>query len=244
MGDVFVAGELASDQSVPDFWRGLGLPGLLDIHVHFLPPAIMARVWEHFDAAGPLIGGLVALGHLLPGGVGGRRGAGESRGGRLRVQGARAGRRLRPRHPLLDDVWGQLADAGSPVVIDAGSGPVGNVHTGPEPIAEVLRRHPALTAVIAHAGAPEYREFLALAETYSRVHLDTTMVFTPFFEEMAPFPPDLLPGRALSGSPGRCCSARTSGTSRTRTPSSWRAWSDKTSATTGCGRSAGTTRPR
>ena len=91
--------------------------------------------------------------------------------------------------PLLDEVWGVLEDAGTPVVIHAGSGPVGNEYTGPEPLARLLGGIPRLTAVVAHLGAPEYAEFLTLAETYERVHLDTTMVFTSFFEELAPFPP-------------------------------------------------------
>ena len=41
-------------------------------------------------------------------------------------------------------------------------------------------------------GAPEYAEFLALAERFERTCLDTTMVFTDFFEDAAPFPRDLL----------------------------------------------------
>jgi predicted TIM-barrel fold metal-dependent hydrolase len=96
-----------------------------------------------------------------------------------------------PRDPQLDKVWGLLADAGTPVVVHAGSGPVPNEHTGPGPVREVLRRHPRLTAVIAHMGAPEYLEFLDLAGRYERVHLDTTMAFTDFFEEMAPYPREL-----------------------------------------------------
>ena len=36
--------------------------------------------------------------------------------------------------PLLDDAWGLVADAGTPVVIHASSGPVGNEHTGPGPM--------------------------------------------------------------------------------------------------------------
>ena len=47
--------------------------------------------------------------------------------------------------------------------------------------------------MVAHAGAHEYVEFLELAERFERVHLDTTMVFTPFSEEMAAYPRDLLP---------------------------------------------------
>jgi hypothetical protein len=95
---------------------------------------------------------------------------------------------------ILDEVWGLLADAEVPVVIHVGSGPVPRPgFTGPDKLEGVLRRHPLLTAVVAHLGAPEYAEFLALAERYPRVHLDTTMAFTDFFEEGAPFPADLLP---------------------------------------------------
>ena len=47
--------------------------------------------------------------------------------------------------------------------------------------------------MIAHLGAPEYDGFLRSPRTTSGVHLDTTMAFTDFFEEMAPFPRELLP---------------------------------------------------
>lgn len=98
------------------------------------------------------------------------------------------------RDPLLDDAWGHLADAGTPVVLHAGSGPVPTSDTGPVPVAELLARHPRLCLVIAHAGAPEYAEFLALAERYERVHLDTTMVFTDFFDTLGgQYPTALLP---------------------------------------------------
>lgn len=93
-----------------------------------------------------------------------------------------------PRDPLLADVWGALADSGTPVVVHCASGPVPGDFTGPGPFAEVLRQHPDLTAVIAHAGVPEYTEFMDLVERYDRVHLDTTMAFTPYIERHAPFP--------------------------------------------------------
>jgi uncharacterized protein len=32
------------------FWRGLGLPGLIDIHTHFMPPNVFAKVWAYFDS--------------------------------------------------------------------------------------------------------------------------------------------------------------------------------------------------
>jgi predicted TIM-barrel fold metal-dependent hydrolase len=44
------------DEEVPAFWSGLGLPGLADVHTHFLPERMQRRVWAHFDEAGPLIG--------------------------------------------------------------------------------------------------------------------------------------------------------------------------------------------
>jgi predicted TIM-barrel fold metal-dependent hydrolase len=87
-----------------------------------------------------------------------------------------------PRDPLLDPVWGMLADAGVPVVVHAGSGPTPGAHTGPEPIGAVLERHPTLVGVMAHMGMPEYDEFLGFAERYDNVHVDTTMCFVESFE--------------------------------------------------------------
>jgi uncharacterized protein len=235
----------AVDGEVPRFWAALGLPGLFDVHVHFLPEPIMRRVWEHFDDRGPLVGRawpiryrwdddarvrhlrdmgvrrFTALPYAHKPGVAGYlndwaaefaartpeclhsatfypepEAAGDVR---RRVEDGAEVFKVHVqvgdfdlRDPLLDDVWGVLADTGLPVVVHAGSGPVPNRHTGPGPLAGVLSRHPRLTAVVAHLGAPEYAEFLELAERYERVHLDTTMVFTSFFDQTAAYPPSLL----------------------------------------------------
>jgi hypothetical protein len=32
------------------------VPGLADVHTHFLPPRLLRRVWQYFDKAGPLVG--------------------------------------------------------------------------------------------------------------------------------------------------------------------------------------------
>ncbi|MEU6715240.1 amidohydrolase family protein [Nonomuraea sp. NPDC046802] len=48
--------EQHSDAGVPDWWRKLGLPGLIDLHVHFLPERMERRVWHHFNHGGPLMG--------------------------------------------------------------------------------------------------------------------------------------------------------------------------------------------
>ncbi len=35
---------------------GLGLPGLIDVHTHFMPDQVLRKVWAYFDAAGPKVG--------------------------------------------------------------------------------------------------------------------------------------------------------------------------------------------
>jgi hypothetical protein len=259
-GVSIVAGP-AGDGDVPAFCRALGIPGLADVHVHFLPPRLLRRVWAYFDAAGPLVGRAWPIRYRWPD---------EQRVGHLRALGVRmfsalsyahrpgmaadltswslAFARATPGclpsatfypeegvlgyvtraladgarvfkvhlqvggfpadHPLLEPVWGLLAETGTPVVVHAGHAPVATGHTGPGPFTALLRRHPRLAAIAAHLGAPDYEPFLAAAETYERVCLDTTMAFTPFFDEIAPFPAGLLPrlrdlglaGKVLLGS--------------------------------------------
>lgn len=228
------------------FWQELGLPGLMDLHVHFLPPNIQRAVWAVFDEAGPKIGRPWPIRY---------RHSHEERVALLRDFGVRAfpthpyahkpgvasylnawsgefaasvpevlrsatfypepeaasyvaalvddGVRMFKIHlqvgefvaddPVLDPVWGVLEDAGTPVTVHAGSGPVGNAFTGPDSVARLLRRFPRLCLVIAHMGAPEYEDFLVLAERHENVHLDTTMVFTEFFDQEAAYPSALLP---------------------------------------------------
>ncbi|WP_281425958.1 amidohydrolase family protein [Polymorphospora rubra] len=39
------------DADVPGYLRELGIPGLADVHVHFLPEPMMRKVWAYFDRA-------------------------------------------------------------------------------------------------------------------------------------------------------------------------------------------------
>lgn len=222
------------DADVPGWWQRLGLPGLADIHVHFMPEPLLNAVWRYFDDAHVHYGvawpvqyrtsdaerlatlerlGVRTFPALLyphkpgmaeslnawarefadgtPGCVRSGTFFPEPGAGRYVRAALDAGTRVfkahvqvggyDPRDPLLDGVWGLLADAGMPVVVHCGSGPAPGRFTGPEPMREVLRRHPALTVVIAHMGMPEYDDFLGFAETYTNVHVDTTMCFTDSF---------------------------------------------------------------
>lgn len=248
-GDSSGAGTVAAGTEpaeVADWRRAMGLPSLIDIHTHFMPERLLAKVWAYFDAAGPLVGrpwpityrlaeerrldvlrgfGVRAFTSMLyPHKPGMARWLNDWSAGfaartpdclhtatffaepgavedvrRALDQGARVFKchvqvgGFDPNDPLLDGVWGLLAEAGVPVVTHCGSGPAPGAFTGPEPIAALLARHPRLPLVVAHLGMPEYEEFLSLAERHDRVMLDTTMAFTAFAEEDAPFPRGALP---------------------------------------------------
>ncbi|MFI6937874.1 amidohydrolase family protein [Streptomyces sp. NPDC050418] len=239
-------GQSEEADAIREFWRGLGLPGLIDVHTHFMPQRVLDKVWAYFDAVGPMTGvawpityrdaederlqrlrafGVRAFTAMIyphkpgmaawlnawgadfaartpdclhtatffpePGAADVVRGALES-GAQVFKAHLQVGA-YDPADPQLDDVWGLLAESGTPVVTHCGSGPVPGKHTGPGPISAVLARHPRLRLIVAHLGTPEYAEFLGLADRYPHVHLDTTMVFTDFTETLAPFPRDLLP---------------------------------------------------
>lgn len=238
------------DESVRDIWQSLGLPGLVDVHTHFMPKNVMDKVWKYFDDAGPLVGrpwpityrteeqqrldtlrgfGVLAFTSLIyphkPGmaewlnqwaaqfaaqtpdclatatffpepGAADYVATAIETGARVFKAHVQVGA-YHPDDPLLDPVWGTLAESGTPVIIHCGSGPAPGRHTGPAPILPVLQRHPRLRLIIAHLGMPEYTEFLDICERYDDVYLDTTMAFTPFAEETMPFPHDQY--RRLAG---------------------------------------------
>lgn len=39
------------DEEIPDYLDALGIPGLADIHVHFMPWPVLRKVWAYFDRA-------------------------------------------------------------------------------------------------------------------------------------------------------------------------------------------------
>jgi len=226
--------------------RSLDLPGIFDVHTHFLPQAVMDKVWQVFDDAGSRYGVDWPIAYRLPEEerVELLRGWGVARftalvyahrtgmAGWLNTWAAEfamahpdclstatffpepgvadyveealaAGARVfkvhlqvsgfDPRDRVLRPVWGSLQDAAVPVVLHCGSGPIPGPFTGPGPVRDLLRSFPRLPLVIAHAGAPEYGEFLDLADEFAGVRIDTTMVFTDFMERLAPFPVGLRP---------------------------------------------------
>ncbi|WP_232660921.1 amidohydrolase family protein [Pseudonocardia sp. TRM90224] len=55
-----------SDDDVPRFTAELGLPGLVDVHVHFLPEPVMRKVWAYFDKAQTHYGAAWPVHYRLP----------------------------------------------------------------------------------------------------------------------------------------------------------------------------------
>ncbi|MDQ1050874.1 amidohydrolase family protein [Streptomyces sp. V4I2] len=43
-------------EAVERFRRRIGVPGLVDVHTHFMPERVLRKVWEYFDAVGPATG--------------------------------------------------------------------------------------------------------------------------------------------------------------------------------------------
>lgn len=54
------------DDEVPDFVAALGIPGLADIHVHFLPEPMLRKVWAYFDDAERAYGRPWPIAYRLP----------------------------------------------------------------------------------------------------------------------------------------------------------------------------------
>lgn len=46
----------AEAAEVRALWEPLGLPGIVDVHTHFMPDRVLSKVWQYFDAAGPKVG--------------------------------------------------------------------------------------------------------------------------------------------------------------------------------------------
>jgi predicted TIM-barrel fold metal-dependent hydrolase len=46
----------AEGAAVRGLWSQLGLPGMIDVHTHFMPKSVLDKVWHYFDSAGPLVG--------------------------------------------------------------------------------------------------------------------------------------------------------------------------------------------
>jgi uncharacterized protein len=244
-----VSGECAA---VAAFWQALGLPGLIDVHTHFMPSNVLAKVWAFFEGGRDGHGRPWPIAYKLPEperlallrAFGVRRFSAliyphrpdmaawlngwaadfaartadalhsatfypEDGAERYVAEAINAGARLfkahvqvggyDPRNQLLDPVWGMLAEARVPVVVHCGSGPTPGKFTGPGPISAVLARHPQLIVIVAHMGAPEYGDFLNLVGAYEGLHLDTTMAFTDFMNQIAPFPAELRARLAVFG---------------------------------------------
>jgi uncharacterized protein len=233
------------DADVARFLAELGLPGLVDVHVHFMPEPAQQAVWAAFDrlddppwpityrtdertrldtlaALGVVAHTALAYAHR-PGmaawlnqhtlglaareprvvptftfhpedGVDEYVDAALDAGGRCAKVHLQVGK-FDTTDPRLDAVWARLESAGTAVVLHAAAvygGAGGEEWCGIRAVDRLLTAHPGLRLVIAHFGAPDVLDFLALCEATPTVALDTAMVFTdpPYVGEVGW---DLLP---------------------------------------------------
>jgi predicted TIM-barrel fold metal-dependent hydrolase len=234
------------DAEVAPWVAGLGLPGIVDIHLHFMPEPVLRKIWAYFDNAAVNYGvewpiryrfdeaerlrvlrelGVVRFAPLVyphkPGmaewlndwvrefaertpeavptatlfpepGAEKYVATALERGARAMKAHVQIGG-YDPRTSELDAVWGMVADAEVPAIVHCGHGPLRGAFTGLDVFEEVLRRHPRLTAVLAHAGMPDFAEAFDLVRRYPNVYIDTTMVGVSFGQ---PVPPEFRSGLA------------------------------------------------
>lgn len=219
-----------TDDEIPGFLAALGIPGIVDAHVHFLPDSLQEAVWRWFDRLTPawpvtyrssaedrlatlarlcvrhhtalayphrpgmlryLNDHTLRLAEEVPAviptftiypepGAGAETERCLAAGGRAVKVHLQVGA-FDPTDPMLDDAWAQLQERGTPVVLHAAAVADGSGNEqwcGPEPVRRLLRSFPGLRLVIAHLGAPDSDDFVALAEQHPGIWLDTAMVFT------------------------------------------------------------------
>lgn len=289
-----MSGDERDRDDVVRFWRRLGLPGIIDVHTHFMPERVLDKVWAYFDSAGPLTGlewpityrrdederlallrsfGVLRFTSMLYPHKAGMAAwlngwaadfaarvpdclhtatfFPEEDAGTYVRKAVEAGARVfkahiqvgayDPNDPLLDPVWGLLAEAGIPVVTHCGSGPATRcVHGSGADRPGAVPPSPAEAGGGAHGdagvrGVP--RAGGGASRGAARHDRGVHRLRREFHA---------VPGRMSAGvSPiwgTGSCSARTSRTSRIRTPTSCTPSNSWGSVTRGCVRSATTTR--
>lgn len=233
------------DGEVAAFVAALGLPGIIDLHVHALPERLQAAVWRYFDRLddppwpityrapeedrlatlrdlGIMRHTALAYAHrpgmaaalnehtlrladeheqIIPtftfhpeAGVTDYVEDALERGGAIAKVHLQVGR-FHATDPRLDPVWRLLAAERVPVVIHAGAVygvDGGEQYCGADELRVLHDRHPEVRLVVAHLGAPDFRDFLALAEEVDDLWMDTAMALCdpPY---LGAFPEDDLP---------------------------------------------------
>jgi hypothetical protein len=87
--------------------------------------------------------------------------------------------RFRVDDPRLFPVYARAEAAGHVFVLHAGTMPYRDPFTGVEPFRRLMERFPRLRASVAHMGAFQSPEFLALLAGYPHLYVDTTMAMSP-----------------------------------------------------------------
>ena len=145
--------------------------------------------------------------------------------------------------PRLFGVYERAEAAGHVFMLHVGTLPYRDEFTGVERFRHVMARFPRLRVCVAHMGAFQSAEFLALLPQYPHLYVDTTMAMTALRHAATPGP---IPPRSATPTSCvtriACCSDRTSHSSPTTTTWSGGGRGSAASATTCAGRSSTTMR--
>lgn len=82
--------------------------------------------------------------------------------------------------PRLDPLYERSVEYGRVLLIHAGRRPEPSEYVGARAFGRLMRRHPRLRVIVAHAGADEFEAFFDLCAVHQGVYLDTALVFNKF----------------------------------------------------------------
>ncbi len=90
--------------------------------------------------------------------------------------------RFYPHDERLFPLYEMVMKKNKRLLLHVGTGPVGNEFVGASHFRKLMERYPELPVNVAHMGAFEYAEFIALLDCYPNMMLDTAFVFYPGIE--------------------------------------------------------------
>ncbi len=84
-----------------------------------------------------------------------------------------------PNDERMYEIYDLILDRGKWICFHAGTAPYRNKYVGYKNFIKFLEKYPDINVIVAHMGAFEYKEFLALLDKHENLYLDTAVIFIP-----------------------------------------------------------------